>query len=515
MDSKKLSFAIDASTIDIKPLLKKDFLELSMRAISSANPNRNKSWFTRESMEKSLHTFHNKPILGYFENGDFVSHNGDWNHDDETQMDYWDTLGRRGERMLGLIRESDEVKIVTGKDGLDWIELRCALWVQYSFKQVKRLIKDAKRAQKEGGLAKNVSVEVDITDYEMLDNGIMMIKEFNLVGITILGSRNGVKVEPGIEDAGLSVLEIMGRDVFAKQESALRLAYAKLDDSVNNKKEEFSMDNEQNVQSVEETVEKNDQNIDTIESTEENIAQFEENSTESVESNEVIANEETHFAEGENVCQDCVTTEEQSITEETNNCNEVNDCNEEAQCEENVQPEEECGQCEENQNAEDTENDTTENCECNKFEAQCKELEVQLEEINAKYAAMESQYNELVAKLESMSDYEENKRQLNEYRHQEFLNQAYALINSAKLNDAITSDLYKACECGEVESLSDLKVKVALKVFEVSTQNEEPMQSLNTPVSTPDTTSVFAKDSTKKASKVNDPWSSLHEYVGK
>lgn len=77
METKKLYFDIDASTIDIKPLLRKDFLELSMKAISSANPNRNNSWFTRESMEKSIDTFRNKPILGYFENGDFVSHNGE------------------------------------------------------------------------------------------------------------------------------------------------------------------------------------------------------------------------------------------------------------------------------------------------------------------------------------------------------------------------------------------------------------------------------------------------------
>lgn len=39
----KLLFEVDASQIDIKPLLKRDFLELSMRAISSANPNRNNS----------------------------------------------------------------------------------------------------------------------------------------------------------------------------------------------------------------------------------------------------------------------------------------------------------------------------------------------------------------------------------------------------------------------------------------------------------------------------------------
>ena len=45
-DGKKLVFDVDAEQIKVKKLLKKDFLELSMKAISSANPNRNMSWFT-------------------------------------------------------------------------------------------------------------------------------------------------------------------------------------------------------------------------------------------------------------------------------------------------------------------------------------------------------------------------------------------------------------------------------------------------------------------------------------
>lgn len=76
MNNTKLIFAIDASDISIKPLLQKEFLELSMKAISTAKPNRNNSWFTKEALEKGISTFKNKPILGYFDNGDFESHNG-------------------------------------------------------------------------------------------------------------------------------------------------------------------------------------------------------------------------------------------------------------------------------------------------------------------------------------------------------------------------------------------------------------------------------------------------------
>lgn len=78
MEIRKATFDVGIDQIDIKPLFQKEFLELRMKAISTANPNRNGSWFTEESLVASLDSFRNKPILGYFENGDFVSHNGEW-----------------------------------------------------------------------------------------------------------------------------------------------------------------------------------------------------------------------------------------------------------------------------------------------------------------------------------------------------------------------------------------------------------------------------------------------------
>ena len=46
--------------------MKKDFLELQMRAISTANPNLNGSWFTKEALVDAIDECKNKPILGYF-----------------------------------------------------------------------------------------------------------------------------------------------------------------------------------------------------------------------------------------------------------------------------------------------------------------------------------------------------------------------------------------------------------------------------------------------------------------
>ena len=124
-----LSFAVDADSVSLRSICKKDFLELQMRAISTANPNLNGSWFTRESLVGAIESCKNKPILGYFNaDGDFESHNGTWRKDVETGLDYWDTSN--GEQMLGLIRESDEAKVVDGDDGLSWLCISCALFLK-------------------------------------------------------------------------------------------------------------------------------------------------------------------------------------------------------------------------------------------------------------------------------------------------------------------------------------------------------------------------------------------------
>ena len=241
-------------------------------------------------------------------------------------MDYWDTLGTKGERILGLIRSDDEVKIVEDADGLSWICVTCALWVQYSYKQVKRLLKDAKKALKEGKPAKNISVEIDILDSETLENGVKKINEFNLVGITILGSRAGVKVEPGIEDAQLSVVEIMGNTFYEKQRQAIRMAYEKLDESnQENNKEEFS--DVENIEEVQQEPVIDEQNLN-VENTEqapveevvvepaepsepvEEVQNPEENAEENNKGEDVQEPEEAPAPEGEQLPEESEPVEE-------------------------------------------------------------------------------------------------------------------------------------------------------------------------------------------------------------
>ena len=49
-----MKFELSPESLKIKSALKKDFLEIEMKAISTANPNRNGSHFTREALEKAI-----------------------------------------------------------------------------------------------------------------------------------------------------------------------------------------------------------------------------------------------------------------------------------------------------------------------------------------------------------------------------------------------------------------------------------------------------------------------------
>ena len=266
MMNNRISFSVDADSISLKSIYKKDFLELQMRAISTANPNLNGSWFTKESLEDAVESCRNKPILGYFNSdGDFESHNGTWRKDVETGLNYWDT--QDGEQIIGIIRENDDVKVIEGEDGLYWLCLSCALWTQYNFKQVKRLIKDAKRAKENGGVTKNISVEIDIKEGEQQENGIYRIDKFTLAGITILGSRKGKQVLPGIADAALSIPEILGKDFYEQQQNAIRAAYERLDNANFDDGEEeediLNMDMTEQNNNISENIQNTD-NLETV-----------------------------------------------------------------------------------------------------------------------------------------------------------------------------------------------------------------------------------------------------------
>ena len=215
---KTMKFELNSKQLKYRDILNKEFLELEVWAISDINPNRNNSHFTKESMENALSTFKNKPIVGLFQKDDFVDHAGKIDYDNELHKQFWNV--ESGERILGVIRESDPVELVE-KDGLNWIKFRCILWVQYCYKQVRRLLKDR---------TKKVSVEITIKNSEEDEKGVLQINEFVLNGVTILGTKNGRKVIEAIPDAHLSILEdLEENESFNEQKKMLTFAYQQID----------------------------------------------------------------------------------------------------------------------------------------------------------------------------------------------------------------------------------------------------------------------------------------------
>lgn len=220
MDNKQidnvLKFDLSPRQIKFKEILNKEFIELEIWAISTIYPNRNKSHFTVDSLIDVIPNVKNKPIVGFFENNDFTTHEGKADFDPEYQKNFWNT--EKGERILGWVRESDPVEVVE-KDGLHWLKFRCVLCTTYCYRQVKRLLKDRK---------KKVSVEITVKEHEFVDN-IEIIHKFTLNGVTILGSKNGKSVLEGIPGAHLSVLEGLDNDAMEEQRRVLTFAYTQLD----------------------------------------------------------------------------------------------------------------------------------------------------------------------------------------------------------------------------------------------------------------------------------------------
>ena len=224
MDKIKQTFELSSRQVQLKQIKDSEFLFLEIKAINTDYPNRNGSHFTKESLYDAISTCYDKPILGSWNDGDFGSHDGEWNVDNNTESPYWNT--KNGEHPLGFIREKDIVKVEKRGDK-DWLIINCVLWVQYCWEQVSRLlIKDKKH--------KKVSVEIEILDSHLDEQGIIIIDKFKLLGITILGTKNGKPVVEGIEGASLDVLSEFDSDEFLRQKQTLCFAYQKLDGEQHN-----------------------------------------------------------------------------------------------------------------------------------------------------------------------------------------------------------------------------------------------------------------------------------------
>lgn len=462
---------------------------------------------------------------------------------------------------------------------MSWICLTCVLWVQYNFKQVKRLLKDAKRAKENGGPTKNISVEVDITDYEVLPNKVIKINDFNLVGITILGSRNGIKIEPGIEGAELSVMDVTGNEFFAKQQQALRLAYEKLDNTANEetKKEGYSQVNE-----VENKEQLNAESTPEVEATKDNfeaettvcpecgqdpcVCSKEEQKEEQVEDNCKMEKEESTEGCEAKTEEECKMSEDESEEDEDEE-DEAEDKNCKMSSEE--QPQEETP-VEENSEPEkfNLQGDTTviydltyvlrsftdlvsglestvnyysnyvdeefvskkdtvlafttrmRNCatEClQETAAMISDIANELTDEKKMYEQEISQYTlkSLFEQFKEVKAERDNlKGEFEKIERQEFLNEAQEIINSvSELEEEKGKEFYSKCESGEINSIDDLKTKVAVEVTFSKKKDPQPkvVESYSAPVNEPSVD--FVKKEDKKTRK--NQWEALNDYIKK
>ena len=102
MDKIKQTFELSSRQVQLKQIKDSEFLFLEIKAINTDYPNRNGSHFTKESLYDAISTCYDKPILGSWNDGDFGSHDGEWNVDNNTESPYWNT--KNGEHPLGFIR---------------------------------------------------------------------------------------------------------------------------------------------------------------------------------------------------------------------------------------------------------------------------------------------------------------------------------------------------------------------------------------------------------------------------
>lgn len=225
MAEKTMCFDLSSSSIKIKELMQtKDFIKIELWAISDEYPNNNTSHFPYATMQTNVNdkVFYNKPILGKFNNItlNYEVHNSQNKYDPEYNVTYKDY--ENGERPLGVIRESDDVRIETDENGLHWIVFTAVLWVKYNYQGVKKILKSK---------TSKVSVEVTVYESHEDENGIEIFDKWMFDGVTILGYRPNTQIlaKEGINNAHLTILEKMGQSIFSHQIKSLQFAYDEFD----------------------------------------------------------------------------------------------------------------------------------------------------------------------------------------------------------------------------------------------------------------------------------------------
>lgn len=191
-----------------------DFLYLYIEAICSSK-NVNNSVFLEESFSDGIKTCYNKPILAYYdpETDDLQEHNYRIALDENGEI-FNDFQYNEAERICGAIPESAEIYTKI-RDDKTWLIIDGAIvWIEYN-KQLVDLLKKYKR--------KSVSVEIEVLDSDIDEDGVERIKAWKLLGITILGDN----YDPAIKGAHLRVKKFSESSEFEDYKKRLTYAFNK------------------------------------------------------------------------------------------------------------------------------------------------------------------------------------------------------------------------------------------------------------------------------------------------
>lgn len=232
LNKKKISFILDSEAIKLSKVLSKDFLEIEIYAISEGI-NRNNFSFLLRSMEESLYTFDDKPVLAYFNpfTRGIEEHNSTISLDQETGEEFYDYTGPNAEKPVGLI--SPGTAEIVDYNGKKWIKVNAKLWVKYNRQIIKNLLKAKSR---------KVSVEIEVLESYEDENGVEIIEKFTLDGITILQYRPNttILVDEGIEGAKLNLKEFANSSDFKTFQKKMAFAYSQQSLSENENKEDIT-----------------------------------------------------------------------------------------------------------------------------------------------------------------------------------------------------------------------------------------------------------------------------------
>jgi len=178
------------------------YMVLSIDVVSDGI-NRHGTEFKTEDIIKSIPKIANKPLNCLFtsDNSDFEAH-------------AWTERELEAQVAVGTIPETNKAEMVE-KNGANFLRVNAIIW-KYLFPQAEEILKRRKEVA--------ISMEIDPLDGYELDNGVVVITDWNYEAVTLLG----YNVTPAIPNASATVKKFSSKEKYIE---AVEMKYNVLMDS--------------------------------------------------------------------------------------------------------------------------------------------------------------------------------------------------------------------------------------------------------------------------------------------